>query len=66
MDSVMMKPIIWDATMMMVTVVVLVPTQNTVQNVYVMKEGNHCLMFHVSDLLMMLQKIIITLYSKHI
>ena len=41
-----------DAAMMVVTVVELVvSTQNTVQNVYVMKEGNHCMMFHVSDLL---------------
>ena len=46
-----------NAAMMVVTVVELVvSTQNTVQNVYVMKEGNQCSTFHVSDLLMMPQK----------
>ena len=37
-----MKLIMRNATMMVVTVVELVSTQKTVQNVYVMKEGNQC------------------------
>ena len=45
MESVMMKPTVRDATMMMATVVEPVPTQKTVQNVYVMK--NQHLTFHV-------------------
>ena len=53
MDFVMMKLIMRNATMMAVTVVELVSTQNTVPNVCVMKEGNQCSTFHVSDLLMM-------------
>ena len=56
MESVMMKPTMRDAAMMVVTVVELVSTHNTVQNVCVMKEGNHHLTFHVSDLLMMPKK----------
>ena len=53
MDSVMMKSTMRDATMMVVTVVELVSTQKTVQNVCAMKKGNQCSTFHVSDLLMM-------------
>ena len=51
MESAMMKPTVRDATLMMVTVVELVSTHNTVQNVCVMKEGNQQLTLHVSDLL---------------
>ena len=40
MESVMMKPTIRDATMMVVTVVELASAQNTVQNVCAMMEGN--------------------------
>ena len=46
-----MKPTMWTANMMVVTVVELVSTQNNVQNVCVMKKGNQRLTFHVSDLL---------------
>ena len=56
MVYVMMRPTMRDAAMMVVTVVELVSTQNTVQNVYVMKEVNQHLTFHVSDHLMMPKK----------
>ena len=61
MDSVMINPTMRGATMMVVTVVELVSTQNNVQNVCVMKEGNKHLIFHVNDFFRMPQKIIITL-----
>ena len=52
MAIVMMKLILLTAIMMVVTVVQLVvSTQNIVQNVYVMKEANQWLTFHVSDLI---------------
>ena len=53
MDIVMMKITMMVVYLMVVTVVELVSTQNTVQNVYVMKKGNQCSTFHVSDLLKM-------------
>ena len=56
MVYVMMRPTMRDAAMMVVTVVELVSTQNTVQNVCAMKEGNQCSTFRVSDLLMMPSK----------
>ena len=40
MVFVMMRPTMRDATMMVVIVVELVSTQNTVQNVCAIKEGN--------------------------
>ena len=50
----MMNPTMRDVTMMVVTVVELVlSTQNIVQNVYVAKEANQWLTFHVSDSIMM-------------
>ena len=52
MDSVMMKPIMWHVTMMVVIAVELVLTQNTVQNVSAMKEGNQHVTSSVSDLFM--------------
>ena len=45
----MMKPIMQSATMMVVTVVGIVSTQNTVQNVSAMKEGNQHATLSVSD-----------------
>ena len=54
MESVMMKPTVRDATMMVVIVVELVSTRNSVQNVLVMK--NQHLTFHVSDLLKISKK----------
>ena len=52
MDSVMMKPTMQSATMMVVTVAGIVSTQNTVQNVSAMKEGNQHVTSSVSDLFM--------------
>ena len=54
MDIVMMNSILLTATMMVVTVAELVLLiQNIVQNVYVTKEANQWLTFHVSDFIMM-------------
>ena len=53
MDSVMMKPIMQNATMMVVTVAGIVSTLNIVQNVFVMREGNQHMTLSVSDLFMM-------------
>ena len=52
MDSAMMKPTMQSATMMVVTVAGIVSTQNTVQNVSAMKEGNQHVTSSVSDLFM--------------
>ena len=53
MDIVMMKLILRNATTIVVTVAELVLlTQNIVQNVYVTKEVNQWLTFHVSDFIM--------------
>ena len=51
-----MKPIRRTANMMVVTVVELVSTHYTAQNVCVIKNGNQHLTFHVSDLLMTAKK----------
>ena len=52
MDCVVMKPIMRNATMMVVTAAGIVSTQNTVQNVSAMKEGNQHVTSSVSDLFM--------------
>ena len=49
MDSAMMKPTMQNATMMVVTVAGIVSTQNTVQNVFAMNEGNQHATLSVSD-----------------